>query len=86
MKNTKDKNLLCCLCGDEITPENSSWEFGNNPKPLWKDVNDRCCDGCNEEFVIPFRYQCIQHGVDLTVHLDPSNNPLQASAWKDLLN
>lgn len=41
--------MKCCLCGKEIT------DFGNNPWPLRNDVDDRCCDDCNMEKVIPAR-------------------------------
>jgi DNA-directed RNA polymerase subunit RPC12/RpoP len=45
----------CCICGKEFT----GW--GNNPWPVknseGKDFgpNDRCCNECNSEFVIPAR-------------------------------
>lgn len=39
----------CCICGSEIT----GW--GNNPWPVEKDENARCCDNCNDLFVIPAR-------------------------------
>lgn len=49
--------MKCCLCGKKING------YGNNPwgaltirnEPIkWK-ITDRCCDECNEEFVIPGR-------------------------------
>ena len=36
------KKPICCICGKEC--EN---EWGNNPYPLVKDENARCCDECN---------------------------------------
>jgi hypothetical protein len=53
--------MKCCICGCEI--EN----YGNNPDgAVWKneqgeiiepefDVNDRCCDLCDQRYVIPGR-------------------------------
>ena len=53
--------MKCCICGCEI--EN----YGNNPDgAVWKneqgeiiehefDVNDRCCDLCDQMYVIPGR-------------------------------
>ena len=54
------KNKKCCLCGNDIeikrTPEGEIyWSDGNNPEPLAKSENDRCCDVCNEALVIPAR-------------------------------
>ena len=53
MKN-KEKRI-CSICGKEFTG------YGNEPWPV-KDVNghtltadDRCCDTCNFEIVIPLR-------------------------------
>ncbi len=31
----------CCICGKKF------YGFGNNPWPLIKDVDARCCDECN---------------------------------------
>ena len=39
----------CCICGKEFV----GW--GNNPYPVVKDEDARCCDDCNMEFVIPAR-------------------------------
>ena len=44
--------MKCCLCGGEITSDNSTWKEGNNAEPVKK---GRCCDKCNEEIVIPER-------------------------------
>ena len=35
----------CCLCGATCT----GW--GNNPWPLNKDDNARCCDSCNNKVI-----------------------------------
>ena len=39
----------CCICGKEFV----GW--GNNPYPVNKDEDARCCDDCNSAFVIPAR-------------------------------
>lgn len=39
----------CCLCGTTFT----GW--GNNPDPLGDHEDDRCCDDCNANKVIPAR-------------------------------
>lgn len=39
----------CCICGKEF----KGW--GNNPYPVNKDEDARCCDDCNSAFVIPAR-------------------------------
>jgi len=39
---------ICSLCGRKY----SHW--GNNPEPL-KDIEERCCDECNQTKVIPAR-------------------------------
>ena len=40
---------ICCICGKEF----EGW--GNNPYPVVKDEDARCCDECNDEVVIPAR-------------------------------
>lgn len=47
-----DKNKFkCCICGQQFIG------FGNNPWPISKKENDRCCDACNATKVIPARLQ-----------------------------
>lgn len=53
--------MKCCICGVKING------YGNNPEgAMWKtpdgkivegefDSNDRCCDDCDQRFVIPGR-------------------------------
>lgn len=41
---------ICCICGKEC--EN---EWGNNPYPVNNTENARCCDTCNDLYVIPAR-------------------------------
>lgn len=43
-------NKNCSLCGNEL--EN---EYGNNPFPLLKRDTDRCCNQCNNNYVIKSR-------------------------------
>jgi len=44
--------FICCICGEE------SVGYGNNPD-CWDgrnwDADDRCCDKCNSEVVVPNR-------------------------------
>lgn len=51
-QDTQDilKEGTCCLCGGRFE------RYGNNPWPLADDMNDRCCDKCNAEKVIPARF------------------------------
>lgn len=37
---------VCCLCGKTFEG------FGNNPWPLAKGEDDRCCDECNNKVII----------------------------------
>lgn len=39
----------CSICGGSYT------QFGHNPQPVREDVNDRCCDDCNANIVMPVR-------------------------------
>lgn len=39
----------CCLCNETFSG------FGNNPEPVNNDINNECCDNCNDEIVIPAR-------------------------------
>lgn len=39
---------VCSLCGGQYT------HWGNNPEPL-KAIEERCCDECNRNKVIPAR-------------------------------
>lgn len=42
----KDFNKTCCICGKPLD------DFGNNALPYRK---GRCCNECNEKYVIPTR-------------------------------
>lgn len=46
------KMTECCICGDQFT----GW--GNNPEPF---KGERCCNACNDSFVIPTR-MCLGRG------------------------
>lgn len=41
--------FTCCICGSHYHG------YGNNPYPVVKDENARCCGICNSEAVIPAR-------------------------------
>lgn len=56
MPKSEEKHI-CCICHKEFT----GW--GNNPDPYpAEDGNDRCCDECNMNFVIPARARKIAKG------------------------
>ena len=40
---------VCCICGKTFNG------YGNNPYPVSKDENAKCCDQCNLDAVIPAR-------------------------------
>ena len=46
-----ENTFVCCLCGKKCT----GW--GNNPWPVDKTEDARCCDECNSEKVIPARIE-----------------------------
>ena len=46
-----EEKKVCCLCGQEIDG------YGNNPEPISTNEDDRCCDSCNLEKVIPARLE-----------------------------
>ena len=41
--------MKCCICGKEIEG------YGNNPWPVSTNEDDRCCDECNLEVILPER-------------------------------
>lgn len=43
------KSWKCCICGKMIKG------YGNNPWPIVKDENAKCCDKCNDTKVIEAR-------------------------------
>lgn len=52
--------LKCSICGREISHPLIPKYVGNNPYPVRTGENDRCCDECNNEFVIVFRLALIE--------------------------
>lgn len=58
---SKKNSFVCCICGTKC------YGFGNNPNgAVWKDdkgnlafptfeESERCCDLCNDMFVVPGR-------------------------------
>lgn len=42
-------DFVCCICGRTVH------EFGNNPYPFGIPDEDKCCDRCNQVFVMPER-------------------------------
>jgi hypothetical protein len=62
--------MKCCICGVEING------YGNNPEgAMWKDEKGnivepefesdcRCCDMCNQMYVIPGRLYKLKHRHD----------------------
>ena len=54
----------CSICKEEI------YGFGNNPQPVINEgkkleVNDSCCDTCNEDVVMPIRLTQVNNRRDL---------------------
>lgn len=47
-----NKGYMCCICGKFHN------DFGNNPFPVVKE-NKRCCNACNNNYVIPARIEAI---------------------------
>lgn len=45
----KIKDDICCICGEKIEG------YGNNPEPYMSAETGRCCDLCNQKFVVPAR-------------------------------
>ena len=51
--------MKCCICGCEIEHSYIKNYFGNNPWPISINDEDRCCDNCNEIYVIPARIELV---------------------------
>lgn len=51
-----DNEFVCCICGKKFTG------FGNNPFPVNKEAEARCCDDCNYTVVVPARLEVIIGG------------------------
>ena len=44
--------MKCSICGFAIEMKENGWDQGNNAEPI---NSGRCCDKCNESYVIPRR-------------------------------
>ena len=61
------EKFKCCICGREFTGfGNNPWgamckDENGNPQEIECKENDRCCDECNEKFVIPGRLYKMYH-------------------------
>tara|TARA_Y100000385_G_C13054034_1_gene621145 strand:- start:125 stop:346 length:222 start_codon:yes stop_codon:yes gene_type:complete len=44
--------MECSICGNEIEVNCFGWDQGHNANPV---NEDRCCDRCNTQVVIPAR-------------------------------
>ena len=53
----------CSLCGRDF------FGFGNNPEPLNR-FDNRCCDDCNANKVIPARIRRIERDKKIADHID----------------
>ncbi len=56
--------MKCCICKKDIekkyTPEGEMyWDQGNNPFPVSSKEDDRCCDTCNVNTVVPARLEAM---------------------------
>lgn len=49
-----DNEKICCICGGTFT----GW--GNNPWPVDKHPDHKCCDVCNGIYVVPARIDLIR--------------------------
>ena len=42
--------MKCCFCNAEIIG------YGNSIRPLIRGRNAKCCDNCNRNIIIPYRF------------------------------
>lgn len=59
----------CCICGKEFegfgnNPDGAVWLDPKTKQPVFANftLDERCCDECNSQFVIPGRIYRMQHG------------------------
>jgi hypothetical protein len=45
--------FTCSICRESV--EKTRFNFGNNPEPFPFESGQKCCDDCNQRFVIPLR-------------------------------
>lgn len=43
------KKMKCCICGK------SFYGNGNNAYPLMRNRENKCCNECNNDYIIPLR-------------------------------
>lgn len=70
--------MKCAICGKEIESK-----FGNNPYPVRTDEDARCCNKCNEAFVIPSRISLVR--IPREKH-ELIINTLNITSHEDLIN
>lgn len=46
--------MKCCICGEEIKG------YGNNPFPISIKEGEKCCDNCNDTYVLAARLMLIK--------------------------
>ena len=52
IKSSTGKDAFkCSICGGFF------YGWGNNPYPVTKGEDDKCCDNCNDMYVIPARIE-----------------------------
>ena len=56
-KTKMKPQIECCICGDAIPTNSFGWDMGNNASPYGDKDNNRCCDECNWNIVIPTRIE-----------------------------
>ena len=57
MKKANDEKRApsCSICGGPVEPWPGGKGYGHNPWPARPNIEDRCCDWCNNAVVIPVR-------------------------------
>ncbi|WP_122892840.1 hypothetical protein [Arcobacter peruensis] len=64
----KERKYKCCICNTK------HYNYGHNPFPISNiGLKERCCDKCNELYVISSRYAIIDNKITLSTF---------GSAWK----
>jgi len=59
----KSKQYQCSICHKFWPKDLFGHGFGNNPQPVLPRFEDRCCDKCNSEIVIPTRLARMSKGL-----------------------
>lgn len=67
-KKVEARTVTCCFCGRVIP-----YWVSNNPAPLNKDPDARCCDMCNDLKVIPARLERLMNGGEHREEVRKSN-------------